>query len=103
MGVINPQQMIPGHGYLLCTNVSLTVSRYYIIMALFVTMGLGMGSPSERRYYYANCPAIGIHWLDDIQEHPKVSAPNNVCQKEEDYFPHHIMFKKRSVVLNPQT
>lgn len=54
---------IPGHHYLLCSNVTLTVSHYHsthICMITFwaetVTAGLEMDVLAEHIYYYANHP-----------------------------------------------
>lgn len=53
---INPQQNILLHDYLLCTNISLTVSCYHsthiimvTIQGLFVTTGLRMDSLSKKK------------------------------------------------------
>lgn len=83
---INPQPNITGHDYLLCTNVSLTVTlpQHTHHYGSSCHHSQGMDSPSAIRYYYANCTGVKALWLADVQQRLGVYAPNNVSQKEKD-------------------
>lgn len=92
---INPQQNIPPHNYLLCTNISLTVSCYHsihiimvTIQGLFVTTGLRIDSLSKKGIIMLTNQVYGPTGFMMSNSSLGFMLPNNLCQKEEDYFSH---------------